>query len=273
VTKRAGTGTVGVVLATLFILCLSACQATVRIGIVVGPKGAGTVSVTASLDHDAAAAVPDLAQTLRTADLRQAGWRIDGPSPVPGGGMTVVVTKAFSTPAEAVQVLGELSGPTGPFRDLNLVRDTSLLGTTTTFTGTVDLTCGLACFGDPQLQQTLGANLGLDPTKLQQAGIDPAQILTFEVGVRLPGTLQSSNAAARAHGESQWVFKLGAKGTVDTSSRIAHHDRLVQIEVVVAVVVVLLLGLATWLLLRRRRRRKRDDRGGGRSRPLHLAKG
>lgn len=269
-TKRAGT--VGVVLAAVVVICLSACQATVRIGIVVGPKGAGTVSVTASLDHDAAGAVGDLSQTLRTADLQQAGWRIDGPSPVPGGGMTVVVTKAFSTPAEAVHVLGELSGPTGPFRDLNLVRDTSPAGTTTTFKGTVDLTCGLACFGDAQLQQALGANLGLDPVKLQQAGIDPAQILTFEVGVRLPGALQSSNAPARAHGESQWVFKLGAKATVDSSSRIAHHGHLVQIEIVVAVVVVALVAGATWLLLRRRRRRQRDDRGGGRSRPLHLAK-
>ena len=268
-TKRAGT--VGAVLAALLAIWLSACQATVRVGINVGANGAGTVSVTATLDHDAAAAVPDLAQTLQTADLRQAGWHIDGPTPVTGGGTTLVVTKAFSNPAEAVEVLGELSGPSGPFRDLDVVRDSSLLGTTTTFTGTVDLTCGLACFGDPQLQQTLGANLGLDPAKLAQAGIDPAQILTFEVGVHLPGSPRTSNAPVRANGESQWVLKLGTKQSLSASSHIAHHDRLLEIEIAVAVVVVVVLAVVTWLLLRRRRRR-RPDRGGGRSRPLHAAR-
>jgi hypothetical protein len=258
-----------VIAAALLVVFLSACQATIRIGIDVGAKGAGTVSVTVSLDHDATAAFPDLAQTLQTADLQRAGWHIQGPSPSAGGGTTVVLGKPFATPAEAAEVLGELSGPAGPFRDLNVVRNTSLAAITTTLSGTVDLTCGVTCFGDPQLAQTLGANLGFDPAKLQKAGIDPAQLVTFQVAVRLPGSVKSSNAPARTSGQSQWEFKLGGKGTIAMSSRIARHNHLLQIAIAVGAVVVV-GSVAIWSVMRRRRRA--TGRRGGRSRPLHAAR-
>jgi hypothetical protein len=264
-----GAGVRSVILAAFVVLCLSACQATVRIAVDVGPTGAGTVSVTASFDHDATVAFPDLAQMLQTADLAQAGWRIQGPAPAAGGATSLVVSKSFATPAEAAEVLGELSGPTGPFRDLNVVRNTSVGGTTTAFSGTVDLTCGVACFGDAQLSQTLGANLGFDPAKLQEAGIDPAQLVTFQVAVRLPGALQSSNAPVRTNGQSQWEFKLGAKGTLAVTSRIARHNHRLQIGIAAGVVVVLLI-VVIWFLLRRRRRTTGGRRG--KSRPQHMAR-
>jgi hypothetical protein len=272
-------GVVGVILAALVVICLPACQATVRVGINVAASGAGTVTVTATLDRDAASAVPDLAGMLRTADLQQAGWQIQGPTPAPGGGVTVVASRDFLTPAQAAEVIGELSGPAGPFHDLKVSRDVSRRGTTTAVNGTVDLTCGLACFGDSQLRQTLGANVGLDPAQLQEAGIDPSQILNFAVDVRLPGVPQSSNAPVQANGESQWQIKLGSKATLAMSSRIVRHSRnqVIIIVVVAAVVVVLIVvGVVTWL--RRRRRRSRPEGGGAggpRGRPgrLHAARG
>ncbi len=258
--------------AALVVICLSACQATIRVGVDVRANGAGTVSVTVSLDHDAAAAVPDLASTVSTADLRQAGWQIVGPSPVSGGGVTMVASKGFRTPAEAAEVLGELSGPTGPFHDLHLARSSSLFKTTTSLTGTVDLTCGLACFGDPQLQQALGANLGLDPAKLQQAGIDPAQLVTFAVAVSLPGAVQSSNAPVRTGRQSVWPIPLGTRASLATSSRVVHHDRLLEAEIGIAAVVVVAIGVVLWWVLRRRRRRRaRRSQREGRG-PLHAAR-
>jgi hypothetical protein len=260
-----------VIVAALLAIFLSACQATVRIGVDVGANGAGTVSVTASLDHDATTAFPNLAQMLQTADLAQAGWRIQGPTPSAGGGTSLVVSKPFATAAEAAEVLGELSGPTGPFRDLKVVRSTSLAGITTSLSGTVDLTCGVGCFGDPQLAQTLGANLGFDPAKLQEAGIDPAQLVAFQVAVRLPGSLQSSNAPVKANGQSQWDFKLGAKGTLAMSSRIARHSHVLQIGIAAGAVVVVLI-VAIWSVMRRRRRRRATGGRRGKSRPLHMAR-
>jgi len=267
VTERAGI--VGVAMAALLVLCLSACQATIRVGIDVGPDGSGTVSVTATLDREAVAALPNLAAVLPTADLQQAGWQIQGPTPTAGGGATLVATKSFATPGQAVSVIGELSGPSGPFHDLKVGRVVSPVGTTTQVSGTVDLTCGLACFSDAQLTQTLGA--GLDPAKLQEAGIDPSQIVTFEVDVHLPGVVQSTNAPVQTNGVSEWQIKLGAKASLAMSARIVHHSRRLLLKVVIAAGVVLVVAAAVIWLLGRRRRRRRARGRGGRSRPLHAA--
>jgi hypothetical protein len=248
---------------------LSACQATVRVGVATNANGSGMVTVTGVLDRDATRAVPDLAEELRTADLQQAGWRVDGPKPASGGGTTVSASKDFRTPAEANQILDEISGPNGAFR-LRVSRRRSLFSTSTTFAGTVDLTCGLECFGDTQLQQQLGANLGLDPAKLQQAGIAPGQILAFEVGVHLPGSVQTTNAPTRAGGDPQWPLKLGEKGSLLATARVLDLTRVVVVIAAGFVLLVVVVGL----LVRWRRRRRARRTGGPRHRrpkPRHAA--
>jgi len=218
-----------------------------------------------TLDRDAAGGVGDLGQQLRTADLAQAGWTVSGPRPVHDGGVEIQAAKPFRNRAEAIRVLGELSGGApgngaGPFNGLAIDERRGLLASTTTFHGVVDLTCGLRCFGDPALQQQLGgAAMGIDPAKLQQqTGIILNRILRFEVAVRLPGTLRSSNAAkkARAANSAEWQFGLGDKVELAATSRSWNSTNIVALAIAITVVAGL-LGAATVLVRRRHAARRR----------------
>ena len=62
----------------------------------------------------------------------------------------------FADADEANQVLAQLSGPDGPYEGLVITRTAGLLSTTTELKGTMDLSAGVAMFGDPQLTETLG---------------------------------------------------------------------------------------------------------------------
>jgi hypothetical protein len=238
-------------------LGLSACQATIRIGINANSHGGGTVSASVLLDKEATQAVPDLGQQLRTSDLLRAGWRVQGPTPVAGGGTIVTATRAYRNPTEAMQIVNDLSGPTGPFHDFHFRQRRSFFSTSTSFSGNVDLSCGLRCFGDAQLQQQLGGDLGVDPAKLQrQSGVILDRLFKFEVAVRLPGSLRSSNAPGQAGNGAVWQPKLGDKATLTATARAINATRiaLVAVAVVAALVVVVVL------LLRRRRGGRRGRR-------------
>src|SRR5438477_12890993 len=70
--------------AALVVLC--GCRIGVQVGVEAGPDGRGSVQAVVSLDREAAGAVPDLAAGLRVDDLRAAGWTVQGPRSVGGGG-------------------------------------------------------------------------------------------------------------------------------------------------------------------------------------------
>jgi hypothetical protein len=241
---------------------LSACQATLQVGIDAHGDGSGLVTVTATLDRDAARTVPDLAQELRTSDLQKAGWTIVGPRPAANGGVQVAASKPFHNRAEAIQVLGQLSGGApgngpGPFNSFRIDQGHGLLTTSTTFHGVVDLTCGLRCFGDAQLQQQLGgANLGLDPAKLQQqAGVILDRIFRFEVAVRLPGSLRSSNAPTQAGNGAQWQPKLGDKVELTATSRSWNSGRVVTLGLAVLAALAVVALVLRRAVVRHRRPR------------------
>jgi hypothetical protein len=200
----------------------------------VSAAGRGTVSVTLDLDRSAAEAVGH----LQLSDLEQAGWRISGPGPTPGGGLTVTASKPFQSPAEAEQIIAEISGSNGPFHDLHVSRRQSLLGSRTTITarGTVDLTCDVQCFTDPALQQQLGAAGG--------GGLSlPADArVVFHLTFHLPGKSAS------------WQGGLGGRGTLAATGRTWNTGRLLAGGVLVALVVV---GLVVVVVGRRAHSRRR----------------
>ena len=73
-----------------------------RVNVDVSAAGHGTVSVTLDLDRSAADAVGQ----LQLSDLEQAGWRVAGPHPTPGGGLTVTASTtaaAMSRPLSKVR--------------------------------------------------------------------------------------------------------------------------------------------------------------------------
>ena len=262
-------------------LLLSACQATVQVGIDARSDGSGTVSVTVLLDHDAAQAIPDLGQELRVADLQKDGWKIDGPSPAPGNGVQMKATKPFRTPAEAVRALGELSGTgagTGPFAGLRIQQHHAFLSTRTFLTGTIDLKCGVQCFGDAGLQQAGRTALGIDPAELQaRTGTVLDQVFHFEVGARLPGSLQSTNGTVQPGAGIQWQPKLGGTIILTASSKTWNTARLKQLGVSLLAALAL-VGLLIFRLVRRWRKGRGAHRRQRRPhlhlrRRLHLRRG
>jgi hypothetical protein len=169
----------------------------------------------------------------------------------------VTATRSYRTPTEAQQIVNDLSGPTGPFHDFHLQQQHSFFSTKTVFSGNVDLTCGLRCFGDAQLQQQLGADLGLDPAKLQQqTGVILNRVFRFEVAVRLPGSLKSSNAPSQAGNGAVWTPKLGDKAALTATAQAINTTRIV----LVAGGGVLVITMIVVLLLRRGRRGRRGER-------------
>lgn len=205
----------------VLVLLLAGCRADVAVEIEAAANGGGHVRATVTLDKEAAVQVPDLAQQLRVDDLEAAGWTVDGPSPAHGraGGVTLRVTKPFTTPEGAARTIEELSGAGGPFSTLRLTRERGFWKTKTSLTGTVDLTAGLGAFGDAALTETLGApNLGLDPAAVErELGRPLSETVRVELTGRLPGTV-TSNAPSSLGGGGVWPVVLGATSAVTASS-------------------------------------------------------
>ncbi|MDQ6927384.1 MAG: hypothetical protein M3159_01825, partial [Actinomycetota bacterium] len=111
----------------LVLLVATACQVTVGAEVDAKADGTGVVRAAVALDAQAAQGAPDLGAQLRVDDLRQAGWTVRGPTKESDGLTWVRASKPFSTPARATAILGELTGPQGPFRTLTLTQSRSLL--------------------------------------------------------------------------------------------------------------------------------------------------
>lgn len=198
--------------AAVALVLLAGCRVGVTVGVDAEADGTGRVRALVTLDKDAAARVPDLADQLRTDDLVAAGWELEGPRPTEEGGVEVEATKRFRTAGEAAQVVEELSGPAGPFRDFRLQRTRSFFKTRTALAGTVDLTSGIEAFSDEALQRRLdGSPLGFDPAELERRlGTTLGRIFEFRVVARLPGDTDS-NAPTQAGNGAVWRPTLGER--------------------------------------------------------------
>ena len=206
-------------LALLSLLVLAGCRVDVAVDVEAAASGGGHVRATVTLDADAAAQLPDLAEQLRIDDLEAAGWKVEGPSPASGGGMTVRATKPFTLPAEADRAMEDLGGSGGPFRSLRLTRQRTFWKTRTTLRGEVDLSAGLDAFGDDTLRQRLGgANLGLDPAAVErELGRPLADLFRFEFAAGLPGAVES-NAPVIRDDAAVWPVRLGQTVPVTAGS-------------------------------------------------------
>jgi hypothetical protein len=255
-------------LAVAVVLALSGCQVHTQISVDAGAGGRGVVRVSVSLDRAALAAIGGsraLAAQLQTADLTGAGWTVTGPAPGPGSTTVVAASHPYDTPAQAGSLVGELagSGPAGarPFR-LALTQRHGFWRTETILTGTVDLRCGVACFGDSGLTKALGFPTGVNPGPLgTAAGQRPDQVFTFGLDATLRGSVVSSNAAARTGATLQWEPRLGQTLQLAGLTRTWNSGRIMLVSVAGGIVVVGGLGaLAYWWW--RRRRRRAGPRGG-----------
>jgi len=206
------------VLAAVIVTVCSACRVDVEVGIDARSDGSGRVRVEVVADRDAAAAI-DLSKGLRVDDLRQAGWRIDGPTQRPDGGMAVVASKPFRDPAGVQLIIEELTGRDGPFQSFRLKRERSFARTTTRFAGTVDLSRGIEVFGDNGVREALGgSDIGIDLNRLEQALNGPVDgAVGVRVAIRLPGEVKSSSSAQTSDG-ARWELRLRERADLTAES-------------------------------------------------------
>lgn len=231
------------------------------VDLAVRPNGTGTVGVTVTLDRAALTQVGNLAPQLQTADLAQAGWTVAGPRPGPDGSEMVSATKPFTTPSEAGADLASVagSGPasTRPFR-VDVTRRHTFWHTSLAVRGTVDLTCGVGCFGDAGLGKQTGSNVGVDPGSLSaQSGQSAAQVLTFSVVVHLPGQIRAAPPGLVNGHAVTWKPVLGQTLAVEASSQSVNRGA-VTVVIAGAALVVILLVMVVVLVVRRGRERRRE---------------
>lgn len=171
---------------------LASCNVDGTVSLSVRPDGSGEVSVTLTADSDVVAAAPELAADLRSADLVEAGWTVEGPEPNADGGLTLVLRRGFDTPAEATAVLASLNGDKGPLRAVSLARTGKDTNSTWTLSGELVVNGGLEAFVDNQTLELLGA--APYAGDVQAAGLDLGAAVTLRFTASLPGEIESTTA-------------------------------------------------------------------------------
>jgi hypothetical protein len=192
------------VLGLLTAVLLAGCQVRTAVTVEVEEDGSGTVEVAVSVDQEALAELPDLdnsgagdvadlTQMVRVDDLRATGWEVSAPEADDDGFTSMRATKPFGTPAQAVEVLAELTGAQGSLRDWQVERERGFGRARYRVSGTADLSGGLEAFGDTGLAAALdGEPLGEDVTVIEQRFGQPlAEMMTLDVNVVLPGGSES----------------------------------------------------------------------------------
>ena len=213
--------------ALLALFCLGGCRTTAEISIDVDEAGAGQIAVAAELDAPAAQRVGDLTGLVAADDLRDAGWQISVSE------RRVLARKAVDSPDDLARAIGELGRP---FSDLSFERRQTFARTSVALGGRVDLSGGVADFGDEELQRITGSVTGVDL---------PPDALSLSLRVDLPGE-EATNAAGST---ARWELPLGAVTPVEAESTDVNIVGLMGAGVAAASAVAL---LAVLVLSRRR---------------------
>lgn len=207
----------------LALASLGGCRTTAEISIDVDEAGAGEVAVAVELDDAAAARVGDLTDVVAAEDLKEAGWEISVAE------RRVLARKAVRSPAELDVALRELGRP---FSGLSFDRQQTFARTSVSLAGSVDLSQGVAGFGDEELQRLTGSVTGVDL---------PAEALKLSLRVDLPGE-ETANAEGRT---PRWDLPLGVVTAVEAESTDVNIVGLAGVAVAAACVISLLLMVVT----------------------------
>jgi hypothetical protein len=232
-------------LALVAVLVAAGCQVQLVTTVKVEGDGSGTITQALGLDAAALARVGDLDQQLRVSDLEAAGWTVD--DPVTEGDTTWVrAHHDFADADEANLLLAQLSGPQGPYKDMVVTRTSGPLSTTTEVAGTMDLSAGVAMFGDDQLAQTLGGDGsgGLVARIEAEEGRPVGEMVQVSMVVDLPSADETVQGALGS-----------AAQPIDVSSSESHL--LTRVGQLFLLVLVLLTAAVVVLRIRARRMRTR----------------
>jgi hypothetical protein len=179
--------------------------------VAVEDDGSGLVEVVVAVDPDGIERIGgDLAAVLETDDLVDAGWAVEGPDVESDGWTRVRFRRSFAEPEEANAILEDIASAEGPFQDLEVGYDPSFARSEWTFSGQLDLSRGLAVFGDDALTAELGGEpLGQSIEEIEaQLGEPLADVIQAGVAVRLPGEV-TSNAPTALGDVVEWQAGFG----------------------------------------------------------------
>ncbi len=229
-------------LLALAVLCAS-CRVDVNVNVAMQLDGSGVVTITAVADADVVKQAPSLSTDLRFDDVKTAGWTVTGPTPAANGGLMVVLTKTFQTPAQATEILANVSGPNGPLVGLALARDHTGALTTFHLSGTLQVTGRMAAFSDETLLSAVGATPYA--RELAAARVQPADAVGITFTASLPGVAKSSTGAASAGMLSWTVPSDGSAVDVATITQ----DKAATNSWAGPLAKGALIALAVWLFL------------------------
>ena len=207
----------------LSIVC-AACNVDITIDVNMAADGSGTITVTATADSEVVTRAPNLVADMHLDDIQAAGWSIQGPAKTPSGGLEIVLAHPFKTPKQAMAILADLNGPSGPLKSIMLSRTKDDDTTTYTLGGTLQIDGNLDAFGDADLAAALGAT----PYAAQVAasGVTPQQAVTVKFRAKLPGTVKKSTATSGSASSATglaWTVPLDGS-IVDVSTQSTQHD-------------------------------------------------
>ncbi len=180
-----GAGQSGLIGLALAVVVLSGCRVDLATSVNVAENGSGTISVVVTADADAVRNAPELATSLNVDDLRAAGWAVDVQNPAANGGLSVVVARNFATVDEASLFLTQLSGDSGPLRNIALTRTGGVNDASYQFSGVGGLPEGLAGFADADALTALGE--APFAAALAERGGVLGDVLGVSLALTLPG--------------------------------------------------------------------------------------
>ena len=247
-------------LIVIMVLLLAACHIDTTVDIAVKGDGTGTITVTAVADAAVVSQAPGLADDLRFADAKAAGWTLTGPTTMPDGGLRVELQRAFANPEEATALLQSINGSGGPMHNVIVARKVERDNTTVTLTGSLRID-GLAAFADPDVLAAIGATPYAEEVVASNAS--PTQAVGVTVRATLPGRINSATGTIK-DGSVSWTVPLdGSQLDLATSALDDHGTaKIWGVAANVALVALLVWCVLTaafiaWVARQRRRRARR----------------
>lgn len=209
-----------VLAAVAMALVLASCNVDITLDVAMKPDGSGTITLTLVADAEVVERAPNLTTDLRLDDARAAGWTVQGPTPGDTGGLQLVLTHPFATPAEATSILASMNGVSGPLKGITLERTKKDDTTTYSLGGLLQVDGGLDAFSDADLFAALGSTTPYS-AQAAAAGVTPAQAVTFTFRAKLPGTVKTSTAtagSASAPAGLAWGVPLDGTAPIDVTT-------------------------------------------------------
>ncbi len=224
-------------------MVLTGCKVETNIDIDVDKDGGGEVAVQVNLDEEATRAVPDLAQKMSVDDLRATGWTVDGPS-VSEQMTTLSVSHSFDTPEQANALIDQLDSAGGPLRNFRVEQSRSFTKLDSHVSGTVDLSKGVASWGDPILQERAGTALGFDPKELQNSlGVNADEMFPVFLSVSLPGRSTTYMPTAN---NGKWTLAYGQVHELDARSKGLNVQPLTSFGIALFLLVAAVVIFLVW---------------------------